>query len=88
MSCDVAEPAGGNNVLRLIGTSVLSCNEMLCGTLKSRCFALADAMFGCELGRFLQPHTCSAVVATPVLICESVRAVLGERIGHERLLAV
>jgi hypothetical protein len=70
MPCAVAEMTCGDDVGAFVGSTILSCQQVLGGAAQPRCLSLADPEPGGEFFWLLQPHRQSAVMAAAILSFE------------------
>jgi hypothetical protein len=82
----IAEQAGGDDVVGAIAATVLAGDEVLGRALQPRSVTVGEVETGGQLGRILEPHGKSAIVAAAVLAGERGTTMFGNRRGHDRLL--
>lgn len=86
MPCPVAELTCGDDVGACVGSTILLCQQVLCGAPQPRRLPFANFDPGGEFCWLLQPHWKSAVIAAAILTFECGESVFVNRIGHDRLL--
>lgn len=78
----IAVPAGRDNVLTLVATSITFCLQMLSCAFKLSHFPLAESIPLTEARRVVFPHWLAAIVAAPVLAYGCLMPMLRNNIGH------
>ena len=82
MTVLIAIPAGRDNVLTLVATTITLCLQVFGRAFKLSSFPLAEPIPLTEARRVVFPHWLAAIVAAPMLAYGSMMPMLRNNIGH------